>query len=467
MIMTLLSDCLTSASPRVSMAGMTQRKEYQDIVVGSGPGGATVAKELAQNGRKVLIAEYGPRFEKTGFLKTARKAYLGRDKKPLCSDGGVWMGRGRVLGGSSYVAMGNAVTPPARILEEWGIDLEEEISEAKKDMHVTLMPPELIGEGTRRINQAAAKLGWEMKPTPKCVDFSKCRGCGLCMFGCPTGAKWTTVEYVDQAVERGAELLLNTEVLRVLHKNGKATGIVAEHNGREIQIEAERVIVSAGALATPLILKRSGIENAGRGLANDVFQTTYGTTEDVGMQGEIILATYLEKTIEERELFPAPYMYIPFLIQRDIDGGYPDNPNLLAQAKMMLKSKGIDAKRTIAMMTKIRDERTGEVRIDGSVHKRLTEKDKAKIEEAYMINRSILIAAGAKPETIFRSIYESGHPCCTAAIGEVVDENQQTQVKELYVSDASVFPSPLGMPPILTIVALSKRLAKHLAFGRG
>lgn len=442
---------------------MTERRHYQNIVVGSGPGGATVARELALSGHGVLIVEYGPRFNKTGFLKTARKAYLGRDKQPIRSDGGVVMGRGRVLGGSSYVAMGNAVTPPAGILKEWGIDLQEEIAEARRDMGVTLMPEQLVGPGTRAINTGAAKLGWKMKPTPKCVDFSKCRNCGLCMFGCPTGAKWTTLEYIREAEEHGAELLLNTEVTRVLHANGEARGIVAEQNGREVQITGDRIILSAGALATPLILQRSGLEKAGRGLANDVYQTTYGTTEEVGMQGEIILASYLETLIEERQLFPAPYMYIPFLIQRDLQGGFPENLNLLAQARIMLKSRGIDAKRTIAMMTKIRDERTGEVRRDGTVHKVLTARDRNKLEEAYQINREILIAAGAKAETIFRGVYESGHPCCSAAIGEVVDDNQQTEIQGLYLSDASVFPSPLGMPPILTIVALSKRLAKHLA----
>lgn len=430
--------------------------------MGSGPGGATVARELSRNDRKVLVVEYGPRFNKTGFLKTARKVYLGRDKQPIRSDGGVWMGRGRVLGGSSYVAMGNAVTPPAGILREWGIDLQEEITEARRDMRVTLMPQQLMGPGTLAINSGAAKLGWEMKPTPKCVDFSKCLNCGLCMFGCPTGAKWTTLEYIREAEEQGVELLLNTEVLSVLHTNGKARGVVAEQNGRKVQIEGERIILSAGALTTPLILQRSGLDKAGKGLANDVFQTTYGTTEEVGMQGEIILASYLEKLIEEKQLFPAPYMYLPFFIQRDIDGGFPENLNLLAQARMMLKSRGIDAKRTVAMMTKIRDERTGEVRSDGTVHKVLTAKDKAKLEEAHHINREILIAAGAGPETIFRGVYESGHPCCSAAIGEVVDCNQQTEIQGLYVSDASVFPSPLGLPPILTIVALSKRLAKHL-----
>ena len=431
--------------------------------MGSGPGGATVARELTRKGRRVLIVEYGPRFNKTGFLKTAKKAYLGRDKQPICSDGGVWMGRGRVLGGSSYVAMGNAVTPPNSILKEWGIDLHEEISEAKKEMHVTFMPEEMIGPGTRAINRGASKLGWEMKPTPKCVDFSKCSNCGLCMFGCPSGAKWTTLEYIREAEEHGAELLLDTEVLHVLHTNGRANGIVAEQRGREIRVIGERIILSAGALATPLILQRSGIEKAGKGLANDVFQTTYGTTAEVGMQGEIILATYLEKLIEEKELFPAPYMSLPFYIQRDIDGGFSENFNLLAQARMMVKSRGINAKRIITMMTKIRDERTGEVRSDGTIHKVLTAKDKEKLEEAYQINREILIAAGAKADTIFRGVYESGHPCCSAAIGEVVDDNQRTEIEGLYVSDASVFPSPLGLPPILTIVALSKRLARHLA----
>ena len=59
-------------------------------------------------------------------------------------------------------------------------------------------------------------------------------------------------------------------------------------------------------------------------------------------------------------------------------------------------------------------------------------------------------------------MYESGHPCCKAPIGKVVDKNQETKINNLFVSDASFFPSPLGLPPILTIVALSKKLSKYL-----
>ena len=395
---------------------MIGKKRYDYIVVGTGPGGGTVARELSDGKRKILIIELGPRLTKTGFMKAARNAYMGKDREALRSDGNVWIGRARILGGSSYVAMGNAATPPASILDEWGVDLSGELESARKDLRVVPMPEEFMGNGTRRINAAAASLGWEMKPTPKCVDFSKCSKCSLCMFGCPNGAKWTSIEFVDEAVANNAELLLETKVRSVNQTSGKVTGLTALHKGQEIEIEAKNVILSAGALGTPVILQNSGITEAGKGLANDIFQTTYGITEDVGMKNEIILATYLEQMIGERELFPAPYMYIPFFIQRDLDGKYPEKFGKLQEAQMFLKSWRLDAGHMIGMMTKIRDERTGEVHNDGRITKRLTDRDQSKLDEANAINTKILIEAGARPESIFQGVLESGHPCCTAAI---------------------------------------------------
>ena len=441
---------------------MILKKEYDYIVVGTGPGGATVAKELAREKRNILMVEYGPRLNDTGFLKVASKAFTDKTKKPLRSDGNIWFSRARILGGSSYVAMGNAATPPKKIFDEWGLDLSEELEWSRKELRVTPMPEEFMGEATKKINRAAASLGWDMKPTPKCVDFTKCKKCGLCMFGCPADAKWSSLEFIDEAVVNGTDCLIETEVTQVLHENASVRGISAIHKGETLTIKGKHVILAAGGLGTPIILQNSGISEAGRGLAGDVFQTTYGFTDDVGMQGEIILATYLEQLIEEKELFPAPYMYIPYLVKRDMDGGYPEKLGKFQQAQMLLKAQMINTKRLIGMMTKIRDEMNGKVHNDGTISKQLTEKDKAKLGEAHEINRRILIAAGAKPESIFTGIYESGHPCCTAAIGKIVDEHQETKIENLFVSDASVFPSPLGMPPILTIVALSKRLSNHL-----
>ena len=445
----------------IERIALGMKNKYDYVVIGSGPGGGTIAMELANEDSTCLILEYGPRLKKTGFLNVAPKAFLDKTKRTLRSDGNIWFGRSRVLGGGSYVAQGNAATPPQKILDEWKIDLAEELRWAKRMLRVIPMPEKYMGKATKRINQAAAHLGWEMKSTPKCVDFSKCIQCSLCMFGCPTGAKWTSIEFVDKAVAKGADLLLETEVTRILHKHGKVTGVLAVHKGKEIMIRADNVILAAGALSTPVILQNSGIP-AGQGLAGDIFQTTYGYHPEIGMKGEIILGTYLESAITERELFPAPYMYIPFFVQRDIDGGMPEKMGKVQQAKMILKSKKVDISHLIGMMTKIRDERSGKVEKDGTIHKYLTERDKNKLKEAHEINKEILIATGVKPDSIFTGVYESGHPCCTAAIGEVVGNNQETEIKGLFVSDASMFPSPLGMPTILTIVAMARRLAKIL-----
>ncbi|MDD2657995.1 MAG: GMC oxidoreductase, partial [Candidatus Pacebacteria bacterium] len=70
--------------------------------------------------------------------------------------------------------------------------------------------------------------------------------------------------------------------------------------------------------------------------------------------------------------------------------------------------------------------------------------------------------AGAAAETIVTTKVRGAHPGGTAAIGEVVDKNLQTKIKNLYVADASVLPKSPGLPPIVTIVALAKRLAKRI-----
>jgi choline dehydrogenase-like flavoprotein len=65
-----------------------------------------------------------------------------------------------------------------------------------------------------------------------------------------------------------------------------------------------------------------------------------------------------------------------------------------------------------------------------------------------------------------KSVYNSGllaaHPGGTVKIGEHLDTNLQTKIENLYVCDCSVIPREWGLPPTFTILALGKRLAKHL-----
>jgi len=115
--------------------------------------------------------------------------------------------------------------------------------------------------------------------------------------------------------------------------------------------------------------------------------------------------------------------------------------------------------RLMGIMTKIADEPIGRVYPDGTVSKSVTERDWTRLREGSSIAKEILIKAGAGGGSIVVSKPQGAHPGGTAAIGRVVNEDLQTKVDGLFVCDASVLPAPIGMPPILTIVALAKRLA--------
>ena len=109
------------------------QREYDAIVVGSGPGGATVAKELSQNDKKVLILEWGGNAPLKGTLPQAAtmigipgRSLLITNKKMHV------LLRGITTGGSSVFYCGTAFDPPFEMLESHGVDIRTEIEELKK-----------------------------------------------------------------------------------------------------------------------------------------------------------------------------------------------------------------------------------------------------------------------------------------------------------------------------------------------
>jgi choline dehydrogenase-like flavoprotein len=113
-------------------------------------------------------------------------------------------------------------------------------------------------------------------------------------------------------------------------------------------------------------------------------------------------------------------------------------------------------------MVKTPDEAKGYVHSDGFVQKVNTIEDIRYLAEGVATAGFILEKMGVDPKTIRSTHYRGAHPGGTAKIGNVVDSNLETEIPNLFVCDASVLPVSPGKPPILTILALSKRLADYL-----
>jgi len=428
---------------------------FDVAVIGTGAGGATAARELSKKGLKVLILEKGKRHE-TGTsvdhiknIPMNLKIDLGNEIKQkydfiefpaelMYIEG---------VGGTTPVSLANAcyacstcyansATAQFKIHD---MDLFEELIDASADLKVSPFPADLMGHATRKIVEAGKSLGFFMEPMPKFIDFSKCDGCGLCIQGCKHGAKWDAVVFLNEAIDNGATLISDFFVTRILHNNGEVTGVEGVFGDEIKTFDVKKVILAAGALNTPGILKNSGIkESVGEGLFCDLFITVGGFLKGAGLNKEIPMGVKSE--------------FGPYFL----------SPHFSSQLVSLLENKGFNAdpEDVIGIMVKIADESNGKINDDKSIEKPLTKRDIDLLIEGYEKSVQLLVEAGADPQSIVSTPIRGAHPGGTAAIGKVVDNNFETKIKGLFIADASVIPQAPGRPPILTIIALTKRLAK-------
>jgi choline dehydrogenase-like flavoprotein len=425
-------------------------KEYEFIVVGSGAGGATLARQLSKQGKDVLVVETGRYEEKIGTFHDAIR-YFDTSKStkiPAKSKEGVILWRTLMAGGSTVVSCGNATRCLEDELAGFGIALNEEFAEAEREMNVSPIAEGLLSEGSERIMRASKELGYSMELMPKFIDPVKCQKNGTCVFGCANGAKWTALNYLEEARQSGADILYKTRVQRVLVEDGKARGIKGIGPQGQIEILSDVVILAAGGLGTPVILQQSGVNNAGQGLFVDLFVNTYGVTEGLNQIHEPTMALVDRQFHKSKGFILSPFVQHTKMI-RFIEFG--------------ARGLTLPTHRLIGIMTKIMDEPVGSVYPDGTVSKPVTARDWTRLREGSSIAREILVKAGADDNSILVSKPQGAHPGGTAALGKVVDKDLQTCVDNLFVCDASVLPRAPGMPPILTIVALAKRLAKTMS----
>jgi choline dehydrogenase-like flavoprotein len=427
---------------------MSARKA-EVIIVGSGAGGATLARELGRRGKEVLLIEKGKYEQQIGTVRDALRFYDGNKltRVPANSKEGVKLYRTFMAGGSTVVSCGNGTPCLQSELAEFGVHLEEELAEAAAEMNIAPIPDDLLSEGSERIMWASKELGYAMEPMPKFIDSSECGKCGQCACGCARGAKWTALDYLEEAEAKGVDIVYRTTVERVLTQNGRAVGVMGVGPRGEVEYSADVVVLCAGGLGTPVILQRSRIDDAGRGLFMDLLVNTYGITDGINIAHEPMMALVDHEFHQDKG-----FILSPFISNR-----------LLRAIELGPSGLTLPTRRLLGLMTKTADDRAGQVFADGTVSKPVTKADWVRLREGSEIATEILVKAGADRKSILVSKPQGAHPGGTAAVGEIVDQDLQTEINNLFVCDCSVLPEAPGMPPIVTIVALAKRLAKTLA----
>jgi choline dehydrogenase-like flavoprotein len=417
------------------------------IVVGSGAGGATVAKEL-QGHFDVTVLEAGTEFRRAtldrGSIERLRRSRLLVDPRLLRvayppirirRTPDMLLVNGVGTGGTTTMATGNGIRmdEDLRVL---GLNLDREFDEITREIPITTAHQLRWHPTTRRLFRTFDDLGLDPVALPKMGDAARCRHCGRCMLGCPYGRKWDSRTYLDQAVRLGARLVTRSPVLSVVMDGGRATGVVTRGTVGHHFVPADLVVLAAGGFGTPAILERSGI----------------------GCEPTLFVDPVLTVAARVPNAWQCNEIEMPFVVQRD---GYILSPYFDWISSLFHPQWRHGLQDIVGIMIKLADENVGSIS-GRKVHKLLTPADHSRLDEAVGVATEILARFGADPQEVFLGTVHAGHPGgvlpLTQASAPVVHDDRLPE--NLFVADATLFPRSLGNPPILTIIALGKRVAR-------
>lgn len=243
------------------------QKMYDLIIVGSGPGGSMVARQLSQAGAKVLILESGHLYTAQDF-NGSDDLYLKLYKNGLLhstADGSVNLLQGQCVGGSATINWTSSFRMPERTLDHWitnfGLNplLKQKLAASYDFVESYANVAPWTGSANRN-NQALAtgakKLGWQYDLIPR--NVKGCWDLGFCGLGCPVNAKQSPlVTSIPDALKHGATLVYGAPVDRLVHDNARIYGVTLATGSR---LYARHVALAAGAINSPGILLRSGLQ---------------------------------------------------------------------------------------------------------------------------------------------------------------------------------------------------------------
>lgn len=482
------------------------------VVVGSGAGGGCVAAGLAQAGLDVIVLEKGAYYNESDFHHregdAMREMYL-YGATLATSDLGVLVLAGSTLGGGTVVNYATSFRTPPHVLKQWrevsGVDaftsgeFEEHLDAVAERTGVNT-DSSAAGRRDAIVEEGLKKLGWHVNMMPRAVrGCTQDESCGYCGFGCRVGAKQSTMRvYLQDAFDAGTRMIVNADVDRVKVDDGRATGVDARVCSHRLTVNARAVVAACGAIETPALLLRSGL--GGRVGHNLHLHPGTGAW---GIFDEEVRAW--EGTLQAR--YSNEF--------RHWDGGWgpifetvPLHPGSWAMA-MTWRSAAhhrelMDHYRHVGLCAALpRDSSSGRVRIarDGRprIDYKLNADDQRRIAEGVVQSARVIEAAGARKvysfhksspsyvpglqgayenwvETTRRLGYGGGaatlasyHQMGSCSMGvdpatSAIDQDNEThEVRNLFVADASVFPTASGVNPMLTVYGFAHRAAAKVA----
>ena len=482
------------------------------VIIGSGAGGGTVARELAQlcaQGVRILVLEAGPKLrpeEYTGReVEMARRLYTDEGGF-LTEDRAMSVAFGRAYGGSTVVYTGTSLTITEPTVKRWGVaglDHADLIARSRKYLgqnHVHLLADDDINDNNRLFEQGCRRLGYRVEQFP--LNLQGCRGSGLCNLGCPNGAKMGTHHVQLPEAERlGVTVVTNCRAERIESRAVVATvrenpvGEPSAWAPGQYRIRAKAVVVAGGAIGSPALLLRSPV-SAGLPALGRYF-TCHPALILVAQHDRPITnyhghpkSFYCDHFAESDGFLLETCMYFPFTTAKSLTGFGAEHQRMMS---------AMDRLQMILVLAIDPPEPENRVMVDADgrpvVRYRFTDGVRRSLVQAMRVSARVFFAAGAArvhaPAArrffieaadaarvdelipfdglmLGKVTISSAHPMggCrmgTAPADSVTDAWGRVHgLPWLFVADASLFPRCAEINPYVTIMALADRVAERV-----